>query len=479
MSANGGNKVVVLYTIVNSESDSCDSLFNAFTMNVSGPKGLTLASVKQNCAALRGLSHLGPDGYHWRVCVEDKPVPGEPTTSDGPTFSWWDIQDENAKLPIKQASQYRLSKLFAPHKEHEHSNPAKAARGAFQSLGKAMSQAVTGDLGGEEGPPVPIVAFKLLDLVKLHDEFSAKHPNGRGPGHKASAPPPQPRSSRPNMPAPSQGQRVAAPPAPASRPPPAAARVTPPPPRQPEASLMDFGPPSSAPPARRPLHHSQSSPASMNESRAERLKREYAQKNQKANRVWDEIDQRWVEVDPRTTSSGSLQTSVSEPPGSNNLPPKKKEVGISLDPANAIGKSATVQAAVHQRVNEMRESQEKALQEIRDREQKKKAAEAEEDMVRKKLEPTIKAWSEEHGKKKQLRALLASLHTILWPGADWKPISIGDVLDDSKLKKFFHKASRVVHPDKTHHLDADKRFLAKRIFDALSQAKTEFDNGSR
>jgi hypothetical protein len=47
MSTNGGNKVVVLYTIVNSESDSCDSLFNAFTMNVSGPKGLTLASVKQ------------------------------------------------------------------------------------------------------------------------------------------------------------------------------------------------------------------------------------------------------------------------------------------------------------------------------------------------------------------------------------------------------------------------------------------------
>jgi hypothetical protein len=47
MSANGGSKVVVLYTIVNSESDSCDSLFNAFTMNVSGPKGLTLASVKQ------------------------------------------------------------------------------------------------------------------------------------------------------------------------------------------------------------------------------------------------------------------------------------------------------------------------------------------------------------------------------------------------------------------------------------------------
>lgn len=418
----------------------------------------------RNCAALRGLNHLGAEGYHWRVCVEDKPVPGE--TSDGPTFSWWDIQDENAKLPIKQASQYRLSKLFAQKPSEE--TATNAARGAFKSLGKAMSQAVTGESGGEEGPPVPVVAFKLLDLVKLHDEFSAKHPNGRGPGHKAS----QPRVRAPSSATPSQPPRASAP-QPSSRP---AARVAPP--RQQEASLMDFGPPSSAPSARRPLHHSQSTPASINqtnETRAERLKREYAEKNQKANRVWDEVDQRWVEIDPNSTS---VHTSSSEPPRSNNMP-QKKEIGISLDPANAIGKSASVQAAVHQRVNEMRESQQKALQEIRDREQKKKAAEAEEDAVRKKLEPIIKAWSEEHGKKKQLRALLASLHTILWPGADWKPISIGDVLDDSKMKKFFHKASRVVHPDKTHHLDAEKRFLAKRIFDALSQAKADFDNGSR
>jgi len=56
---------------------------------------------------------------------------------------------------------------------------------------------------------------------------------------------------------------------------------------------------------------------------------------------------------------------------------------------------------------------------------------------------------------------------------------LGDLLEDGKVKRAFHKASRVVHPDKTHHLPADQRFLAKRIFDALSQAKTEFDEGSK
>ncbi len=42
-------------------------------------------------------------------------------------------------------------------------------------------------------------------------------------------------------------------------------------------------------------------------------------------------------------------------------------------------------------------------------------------------------------------------------------------MDDRKCKLAFHKASRGVHPDKTIHLSAEGRFLAKRIFDALSQ----------
>ena len=65
---------------------------------------------------------------------------------------------------------------------------------------------------------------------------------------------------------------------------------------------------------------------------------------------------------------------------------------------------------------------------------------------------------------------------VLWPGAKWKTVNLGDLLDDKKVKLSFHKASRVVHPDKTMSLGPTERFIAKRIFDALSQAKTEFDN---
>lgn len=189
----------------------------------------------------------------------------------------------------------------------------------------------------------------------------------------------------------------------------------------------------------------------------------------KSNRVWDDVDQRWVEVDPKTGKPANHASSAA------SAPPKKKEVGVKLDMSNAVGKSTKVQQAMQARVNEMNATAQKAVAEVKQREAAKKKMEEEEDAIRVQLEPKIKAWSEEHGKKKQLQALLASLHTILWPGAKWKTISIGDILVPAKCKKFYFKATLVVHPDKTRDLPADQRFLAKRIFDALTQAKTVWD----
>ena len=406
--------------------------------------------------------------------IEDKPVQGE-----GRSYSFWDVQDQNAKLPVKQTSQSDLRKLLFPSKSSSSSSAdvTKAAKGAFKMMGKMAEMAVGSDAADSHGPPVSVLVFKLLDMVKINDDYNLKQmAHGGGVGVGAGVATPKPRAPRPAAPRPQQPrqqqqQQQQAPPQQRRAQPPPQQR---PPQRQQEASLMDFGdaPAAPAPAHHHTLHHATSSPPSFNETRAEKLKREYEQKKQQANRVWDDVDQRWVEVDPKQGNSARGS-------GGANGMPKKKEVGISLDPANAVGKSASVQAAVNKRVNDMKESQEKALKEVREREQKKKMEEDQEDEVRKQLEPKIKAWAEEHGQKKQLRALLASLHTILWPGAKWKQISIGDVLPDAKCKKFFHKATLVVHPDKTHHLPPDQRFLAKRIFDALCQAKTEFDNGAK
>jgi hypothetical protein len=517
MASNGAPPVFILYKVINAEADAGDPCFNAFLL----PHGVkpTLASIKQlrtrekfcippkfvahvfsfsgstlllhpsrYCTALYGMNHLGPDGYHWRICMQDRPVPGDAhvNVADLPT-SWWDIQDESATLPIKESTQYQLHKfLHPPPKDNDGGALLSEAKATFKSLGKVMSHAVgaAADHHHDGGPTVRIVAFKLLDLIKVNDDFTAKHRgSSAGPAvssHQRAAPPqqqrPPPQQHRPppQQQQPSQ-QQHRAPPAPSQQQP---QRPAPTHRQQPsEPSLMDFGPTTSAPTNRSTAHHhhhpshGQAHHPKKNESRAEKLKREYAVKNQTASRVWDDVDQRWVEKDANVAakSDGAKPTNGATAP--------KKVVGITLDPANAIGKSAKVQAAVQQRVDSMKMEQDKAVNEVREREAKKKQMEAEEDEVRKRLEPKIKVWSEEHGKKKQLRALLASLHTILWPGAKWKQVTIGDLLDDKKVLKCFQRASLVVHPDKTGHLDSEQRFLAKRVFDALCQAKAQFDDG--
>merc|ERR1712043_10624 len=152
---------------------------------------------------------------------------------------------------------------------------------------------------------------------------------------------------------------------------------------------------------------------------------------------------------------------------------KPKVKGISLDASNTVGKSAHVATAMLERVNNMEAAQQKALKDMREREAKKKQDADDEDQFRQKIDPIIKEWSEEHGKKKQLAALLANLHTVLWPGAKWTQVNLGELLDASKCRKAFFKASRVVHPDRVIDLPAEQRFLAKRIFDALKQAKLQ------
>lgn len=463
--------------------------------------------MKNNCHALKQLNPAGANGYHWRVRVDDKVNnPKAP-----PKYSWWDIQDENARLPVKEVSFTDLSHILSPsssqrdsgHHPHDSSSSNMTASSVTRSLGKALKGvAASVDVGTSSTPAhhanfprVPIVMFKLLDVTKLYDEdrpmarSSVPRANVAVHSRSTMSVPSKSTSRAPSSSSMSQSQGQRRQGANHGANPTSSSRAAQPSKAVPqrkveEGSLMDFGAPAPSVPISQQstsrskvLHHAHTSPPAVasSESRAEKLKREYEEKKRTENRVWDEVDQRWVTVDA-TKGAASHRSTPSAPPGANVARNKTKIQAVSLDNVNTAGKSAAVANAVQNRVNEMRESQEKALQEIRDREAAKAKLEAEEDVVRQKLEPKIKAWAEEHGKKKQLRALLASLDKVLWPGANWKPIGLGDLLDDKKVKIAYHKASRVVHPDKTISLGPEERFMAKRIFDSLAQAKTEWDS---
>ena len=468
---------------------------------------------------------------------------GSSGSSNKQNYSWWDIQDENARLPIKEASPKELKKMFGPPKKEEVGDVTqevtKAAKGAMKYMGKAMnvvagSHSSGGSSGREHGhydddhtmmeddfgQRTAVICFKVLDLNKVRMDCHGGNSGGGGGMKRASAVPRRTSSTQQQQQQQQQTQQrptrgntsrapssAGAPRIPAHRSSSASHATTTTPAKitsAPTGNLMDFGSSMSTPQQQQhqrttttsssSLHHANSMPSSTtkstptgkahpNETRAQKLKREYAKKNAQSNRVWDDVDQRWVEgpIKNGEVNAASLPatTNAAAAAATSTTNITKSVKGISLSTTNAIGKSANVQAAVHARVAEMESSQQKALTELRNREAAKAKSDAEEDLVRQRLEPKLKAWSEEHGQKKQLRALLANLHTILWEGSGWKQVSLADVLDDGKVKRVYHKASRVVHPDKTLNLDAEKKFVAKRVFDALTQAKVAFDEGKR
>lgn len=59
----------------------------------------------------------------------------------------------------------------------------------------------------------------------------------------------------------------------------------------------------------------------------------------------------------------------------------------------------------------------------------------------------ILEWIE--GKERNIRALISTLHTVLWEGENkWKPVSMADLVTPEQVKKYYRKAVLVVHPDK-------------------------------
>ncbi|KAM6930541.1 cyclin-G-associated kinase [Xenentodon cancila] len=89
------------------------------------------------------------------------------------------------------------------------------------------------------------------------------------------------------------------------------------------------------------------------------------------------------------------------------------------------------------------------------------------------LKLQILDWIE--GKERNIRALLSTLHTVLWEGETrWKPVSMADLVTPDQVKKYYRKAVLVVHPDKATGQPYEQ--YAKMIFMELNDAWSEFEN---
>lgn len=64
--------------------------------------------------------------------------------------------------------------------------------------------------------------------------------------------------------------------------------------------------------------------------------------------------------------------------------------------------------------------------------------------------------------------MLATLHTI-WP--EWQPVSLTEMLKPEDVTALYKKAVVRLHPDKNINKDFQTKYLSKRVFELLNEAK--------
>lgn len=130
-----------------------------------------------------------------------------------------------------------------------------------------------------------------------------------------------------------------------------------------------------------------------------------------------------------------------------------------------------------ERLRKMHEAEIKAradekLAAVREREKAEEKERDEKDNSRGRAESKVNQWMGNGARRGNLRALLASLDTVLYPGATWQSVTMSTLKANSKVKVHYHKAILQVHPDKigSKNLPPDQQVLAELIFDELKNA---------
>ncbi|PIL37590.1 hypothetical protein GSI_01284 [Ganoderma sinense ZZ0214-1] len=106
-----------------------------------------------------------------------------------------------------------------------------------------------------------------------------------------------------------------------------------------------------------------------------------------------------------------------------------------------------------------------------------RAAEAE-DQQKAELKDTVDAklgaWKA--GKENNIRALIASLETVLWPELGWQKVGIHELVSPGQVKIRYTKAIAKLHPDKLNvkNTTLEQRMIANGVFGTLNEAWNAF-----
>ncbi|EGX51557.1 hypothetical protein AOL_s00054g256 [Orbilia oligospora ATCC 24927] len=141
-------------------------------------------------------------------------------------------------------------------------------------------------------------------------------------------------------------------------------------------------------------------------------------------------------------------------------PPKPRAVPTKKPPPRAPSKP--VAAQVTQAVKRLKDANEAA-----------ERADAEKLALHDSVEARLLAWK--GGKETNLRALIASLDTVLWEGSGWKKVGMHELVMPNKVKIAYMKGIAKVHPDKiSQDATVEQTMLAAAVFSTLNEAWDEF-----
>lgn len=138
-------------------------------------------------------------------------------------------------------------------------------------------------------------------------------------------------------------------------------------------------------------------------------------------------------------------------------------------------KSDYVKAKVMARRNELKRVQEERIAEAAARDAAQAAEQAAKDAAKAMHGARLSEWAlEPSGQPKNIRVLISTLHTVLWPDAKWEPVAMAKLIAPAKVKFYFMRAITVVHPDKQNTMDGTQKFIATQVFHNMEQAYRQF-----
>lgn len=94
------------------------------------------------------------------------------------------------------------------------------------------------------------------------------------------------------------------------------------------------------------------------------------------------------------------------------------------------------------------------------------------------LGPELDRWAmTEQGKFKDVRSLLSSMSSVLWPSSGWEDPPFGELMiNEAAVKKTYRKAIIMCHPDKHQSASTEQQYRADRIFNAINESFKSFNS---